>query len=475
MAGMTQGNSLFNEGRILADTKWKKYTKAITEGYKRTHGGKAPANNILSTTALMLENTDKMIRRMDETTKVVNIGNFVDYGFGIVTAVMPALVANEIVSVQPLKARTGEIFYLEYKRGTQKGALEKGSTFISPFTGTSDDTTYSSETVQGETLGELATTSDAASVETSLSYIPVKKGTVLIKDALVNYVDDGNGAIVLAAGSANADFTGGTINYETGAVVLNFAKVQQTANFIADYEFDFRSQGIDARIPEVDLQLSSTSITSTTRKLRARWLFDAAYELQNVHGVDAEQELSTALAAEIRHEIDGEIMNDILVQAAAGNIEFTWSKTTQPNVAFVDYKDTFVDLLIKMSNAIFYDTHRAEGNFVVAGINVSSLIESLGARFVPNKGGLKAGPHVIGTLDGRWTIVKNPFYPPDSFVVGYKGQSYLEGGYVYAPYIPLYTTPAVMLDDFVSRRGVMTSYGKKMLNPHFYARGVITA
>ena len=118
---------------------------------------------------------------------------------------------------------------------------------------------------------------------------------------------------------------------------------------------------------------------------------------------------------------------------------------------------------------------QAEGNFVVAGINVSSLIESLGARFVPNKGGLKAGPHVIGTLDGRWTIVKNPFYPPDSFVVGYKGQSYLEGGYVYAPYIPLYTTPAVMLDDFVSRRGVMTSYGKKMLNPHFYARGVITA
>jgi hypothetical protein len=472
---MATGNTLFNEGRILADTKWKKYSRAITEGYKRTHQGKAPSSNILATTAMMLENTDKMIKRMDETTKVVNIGNFVDYGFGIVTAVMPALVANEIVSVQPLKARTGEIFYLEYKRGNQKGNLAKGSTFISPFTGTSDDTTYSSENVTGETVQDLEVSTDPVSAQASLSYIPVKPGTLTIQDATVSYVDDGNGNIVLAAGSTNADYTNGTVNYETGAVVMNFAKVDSAVQLIADYEFDFRSQGIDARIPEVDLQLSSTSITSTTRKLRARWLFDAAYELQNVHGVDAEQELSTALAAEVRHEIDGEIMNDILVQAAAGNVEFSWSKTTQPNVPFVDYKDTFVDLLIKMSNAIFYDTHRAEGNFIVAGINVSSLIESLGARFKPNKNGLKAGPHVIGELDGRWTVIKNPFYPQDSFVVGYKGQSYLEGGYVYAPYIPLYTTPAVMLDDFVSRRGVMTSYGKKMLNPHFYARGVITA
>ena len=112
---------------------------------------------------------------------------------------------------------------------------------------------------------------------------------------------------------------------------------------------------------------------------------------------------------------------------------------------------------------------------MVAGINVASLIESIGdGRFVASADALKPGPHVIGTLDGRWKIIKNPYYEVDSFVVGYKGSSYLEGGYVYAPFLPLYTTPTVMLDDFVNRKGVRTIYGKKMLNSHFYAKGKIT-
>lgn len=470
---MDKENQVFNEGLVLAQSKWKKYTEAIVDGFKKKYN-KEPEQSVLATTAMMLENTQKMMKKMDETTKVVNLGNFVDYGFGVITAVMPALVAHEIVSVQPLKARTGEIFYLDFKYGSNKGNIAKGTSMLSPFTGPAGNAAFTSETISGEELGNVAASETAVTFEKNLSYLPVKAKSVEISDGLHTYVDDGAGKIEVS-GTADANFISGTVDYATGHVEIKLSKLAAAATYVANYGFSLSNQDVGATIPEVDIELASTSITTTTRKLRARWLFDSAFELQQTHGIDAEVELTTALASEVRHEIDMEIMNDLLLAATAGGIEFSWSKTAPTGVSYVDYKDTFVDKLIMMSNAIFQETKRAEGNFIIAGIDVCSVIESLGSRFVPVKDGMKAGPHVVGILDGRWKVIKNPFYAPTKFLVGYKGQSYLEGGYIYAPYLPVYTTPTVMLDDFVNRKGCATRYGKKILNTKFYAKGCITA
>jgi hypothetical protein len=460
------GNPLMEEAVSLAEGKWKKYMTGLTEGYKKSHNGQAPDSSILGTTALMLENTQKMIQRMDETTKVVNLGNFVDYGFGVITAVMPALVANEIVSVQPLKARTGEVFYLNFKYGSNKGTIKAGDMMISATTGATDDTLYSGQEVGSEEIGALTTgTND---YEFYLSYTPVTAGSLSLSTGSDTITDNGDGTL------AGTGLTAGTIDYATGKINLTFASVAADATLSGSYSFQYGNMDVDGNIPQVDVDLASSTISSTTRSLRARWMFDAAFELLQVHGINSDEEIAKAMAAEIRHEIDGEIMNDLWRQAQAGGAVFNWSKTPGTGVSYKDHKDTFVDTLISMSNAIFKDTMRAEGNFVVAGINVASLIESIGdGRFVASADGIKPGPHVIGTLDGRWKIIKNPFYEPDSFVVGYKGGSYLEGGYVYAPFLPLYTTPTMMLDDFVNRKGCRTIYGKKMLNPHFYAKGRI--
>lgn len=466
-------NSIFTEGATLARSKqWSPYMKAISEGYRRTHNGKAIEPNILSTTAILLENTRNYMARMDETTKAVNLGNFVDYGFGIISAVMPSLVANEIVSVQPLKARTGEVFYMDFKYGTTKSGAEKGDVMIGAFTGAAGNFDYASQNNRDEVLGSLATGETDGNF--TLSYLPVIPGKVTVTDGTNEWKDTPNadGKTGTLAGTGLAS---GTINYETGAVTVTLASGAGTdTSIMATYDFDFRSNDVNALIPEVDLDLKSIQLVTTTKKLRARWLFDVAYELQQTHGVDADAELSAALAGEVRHEIDGEILRDLYVTAQAGSVEFSWSKTPAAGVAYVDHKDTFVDKVIEMSNAIFADTKRGEGNFIVGGINVCSLIESLGGRFVPTTTGQKSGPHISGILDGRWKVVKNPYYDPNQFVVGYKGDSYLEGGYVYAPYLPLYTTPTVMLDDFVNRKGVLTTYAKKALNPRFYAKGKIT-
>lgn len=469
----TKKNLLMEEGQRLAEGKWKKYITGLTEGYKRKHNGAMPPANIISTTAIMLENTQKMINRMDETTRVVNLGNFVDYGFGVITAVMPSLVANEVVSVQPLKGRSGEVFYLDFKYGSNKGKIKKGQDMISSIRGANTDTTYSSEIVEGEELMTLTTGSTTA--EFSLSYTPLRPGTIEISCGDFDLVDDGKGQFKVSSGTAVLKAS--SIDYNSGNASFELTSGAPTSDVVlaAGYQFDYGNMDVNGTIPTADIDLVSKTITTTTRSLAARWLFDAAFELQSVHGISADEEISAAMAAEVRHGIDGEILNDLRLKAMAGGKTYTWSKTAPHGVSYTDYKDTFVDLMIEMSNAIFGDTMRAQGNFIICGIDVSSLVESIPGRFVPTNDGLKAGPHVVGTLDGRWKVIKNPFYPANEFVVGYKGQSYLEGGYVYAPFLPLFTTPTTMLEDFVNRKGVRTTYGKKMLNPYFYAKGELTA
>ena len=462
---MTKESQLvLNEGLRLAEGKYAEYTESIMEGYQKRNGVEAPIN-LLATTAIMLENTDTYMSRMDETTKVVNLGNFVDYGLGIVSALMPSLIAQDIVSVQPLQGRTGEVWFMDFKYGSNKGNIKAGDDMFSSLTGPNQNanTHFSDEVIDGEMLGDADGT--ATTYTFYANYTPIKKTTFTVTDGVNQWTANEAGVI-----SGTGIAAGSTVDFNSGKITLKFsAAPANTVDFTADYEFDMLS-GTNT-LPEVDLTLSSSPIQARPRKLRAKWLFDAAFELQKVHGVDADVELTIALASEVRHEIDGEIMNDLFAKAALTG--YTWSKTRPSEITFKDHKDTFNDLLTEMSNDIFAATKRAQGNFLVAGMGVCNIIETL-ENFVPAGSGIATGPHFIGTLAGKYKVYKNPYYANNNFLMGYKGGSYLEGGYIYAPFLPLYTTPTMMTDDFLSRKGVATQYGKKMINTKYFASGQIT-
>lgn len=83
---------------------------------------------------------------------------------------------------------------------------------------------------------------------------------------------------------------------------------------------------------------------------------------------------------------------------------------------------------------------------------------------------MTVGAQAVGSLSNRFTVYKDPYFPRNKLLVGFKGGSYLESGYVYAPYVPLIVTPTIFApDDFTPRKGVMTRYGKKMVRSDFYA------
>ena len=120
-------------------------------------------------------------------------------------------------------------------------------------------------------------------------------------------------------------------------------------------------------------------------------------------------------------------------------------------------------------------TKRVSGNWIVVGKMGGDILEFIGApRFVHSGNRSAVGPHFAGTLDGKWKVFVNPFLGEKEFLIGYKGDTLVDAGMVYAPYLPFFATETVMMDDFVGRRGFASSYGKKMVNSNLYVKGQIT-
>jgi hypothetical protein len=269
---------------------------------------------------------------------------------------------------------------------------------------------------------------------------------------------------------------------------------------IPSFESDFGATPQPA-IPEIDIKIESISITATTRKLRAKWSPELAQDLNAYHSTDAEVELTGILSEQIALEIDREILGDLVTQANGANLY--WSRAPGKFVnkltgapvnlatslsigpAFTgdvqQWYQTLAETIIDVANTIHRKTLRGSANFLVTSPDVCTIIEAMVAykpKLTIDGSGQVATPftvgaEAVGTLSNRFTVYKDPYFPQNRILVGFKGGSYLETGYVYAPYVPLIVTPTIFdPEHFTPRKGVMTRYGKKMVRSDFY--GTVT-
>lgn len=398
--------------------------------------------------ATMLENTSRIL----EATNSANIPSktfFMD----MITAVVPNLIASEIVSTQAMDSKASLVSYLRFHYGTDKGQTSKGTMFNnSLYTGRSDYSYSSREIVEEVVLNSV-----------NFEYVPILPATVRITlpDG-TTLIDDGNGKIVKPSDASEQ----GTINYATGEFTCAAAEEGTTAT----YEYN-NEQVPDLKVPEITMSLAQIPVYAKSRKLAAYWGFDAAYDLKQQYGEDITQVMSNQAAAEISYEIDTEIVNDLVKLASAGP-EITWSKIPPTGVNIIDHYDSFWVKLTEGSKTIFQATQRVQPNFIVCGTNVAAVIECM--RNFDGSGASDAvGPHFIGTLGGKYKVYTVPLMDEDVFVMGYKGTNFLETGYIYAPYMPILTTDILMPADFNGQQGYATSYGKKMVNGKMYLRGRI--
>jgi hypothetical protein len=312
-----------------------------------------------------------------------------------------------------------------------------------------------------------------------------------------------SGAALLCVVSGTHKVVGNTTNLTASFVKSDAFSADSTdasALTVPVFESDFGTQP-SPQIPEIDIKIESIAVTATTRKLRARWSPELAQDLNAYHSMDAEVELTQILSEQIALEIDREILNDLLVQANGAN--YYWSRAPgkfvnkvtgaevlasgalAPGPQFTgtvrEWYETLIETIIDVANEIHRKTLRGSANFIVVSPDVATVLEA-SVLYKPSYSldgqgqvgsGFSIGAAPVGTLSNRFTVYKDPYFPRNKILIGYKGGSYLETGYVYAPYVPLIVTPTIFApEDFTPRKGVMTRYGKKMVRSDFY--GTVT-
>lgn len=462
--------NIYESYRPLLES-WADYTnvvKANIEGYSDVEATQL---------SILLENTKSEIEisrgRMLNNTPVVEgtdismVNTFSSNVFDIITAVMPNLLANDIVSVQPLDRRNGQVFFLKFTYGNDKGSIKAGDNMLTSQNGFSGGD-YSGEHVAGENL-----TVTESSIKTTFVYVPIKPGTLTISDPtdLTKEVTDipaADGITGTISGSDKGLGTG-TINYITGELSLTGV----TAKTV-EASFDYDLNSFDAKVNEVDVRVVSEPVVARPRKLKSIYMFDVAYDLKMSFGLDMDQVILKATSGEIGYEIDNEIMQDLLHIAGSSS---TWNKLPEyKGMDIKSHEGTFMNAINNASNTILGATKRYEATFIVAGKNGATLIESLNTNYAQHTnifqrvetGGVVGGPHLIGVLDGKYKVYKNPYYPDDEILVGAKGEMFIEAGYIYAPYLPLFASQLLVDSDFKAQRGFCTLYAKKAVNVNMY-------
>ncbi len=464
--------NIYESYRPLLES-WAPYTNVVKrsiEGYSDVEATQL---------SILLENTKSEIEvskgRMLNGTPVVEgtdismVNTFTSNVFDIITAVMPNLIANDIISVQPLDRRNGQIFFLKFTYGNNKGAIKAGDNMLTSQQGFSG-MDFSGEHISGEEL-----TIESGAVEATFGHVPIKPGTFTLTtpDDLSKEISDIPNAdgVTGTLTDAGTGLGTGTVNYVKGTLTLTGVTVSAIE---AAYDYDLNS--FDAKVDEVDVRVVSEPVVARPRKLKSIYMFDVAYDLKMSFGLDMDQVILKATSGEIGYEIDNEIMQDLL--RCAGS-ESTWNK--KPEYKGMDIKAheaTLINAINDASNTILGNTKRYEATFIVAGKNAATYIESLntnisqyGAVFQrAETNGVVGGPHLIGVLDGKYKVYKNPYYPDDAMLVGAKGEMFIEAGYVYAPYLPLFASQLLVDSDFKAQRGFCTLYGKKIVNKYMYHR-----
>jgi hypothetical protein len=415
-------------------------------------------------TALLLENQRSHFGPMNEMTKLLNIGHIDKVAFPTIRAVYPNLITNEIVSVQPMSGPVGLAFYFDVIYGSDKGSIAAGSSLFDSRVGPDGSESYIQDSVVGETFASAG----------SLAYGPIRPGTVTVKathsvNGVLTFADDGNGGLTQVAGTSTA-MTTESIVYSTGVTTL-VPTSGTLSGLTATYRYD--SEGSDS-LPQVDIQLTSVPITAAPSKLRSRISWEAMMQMEAVNGMSAAQEVAQAMTEALKHGIDRKVINDLVNNAGAGSV--TWDRTVPFGVSWTDHKQSFVDACSAANNLVFSATKRGNTNFMVAGVAVCDVIETL-PNFVPavslSDMNPNSGVQFIGTLAGRWRVYKDPFMQTNKWVQGFKGARATDAGYAYCPWIPIYSSPEVILDDLVRRQAFATMYGSKMLNSNYYVTGQV--
>jgi hypothetical protein len=569
------------EGHALL-TKWERtgLLEGITDDRSR------------NSMARLLENQAKELLRESSAMSAGDVEGFAAVAFPIVRRVFAGLIANDLVSVQPMSLPSGLIFFLDFTFSPNLGASQSQS---DRFGNTVNKSIYGTNQVGAQITGGVdlvdtdgadfggprtvgargyAYASPTGSVESSAVQHAIKsqfdlngtqtdaqnrlieydpdllalsgsayKVTVLdVNKAQYQSISgvgeadfDNLGAFAMSSSALNTALSGTlgdsytlvrrlnrlvtaaesaqsveslrytivSLSASVGTIAANGSLTTQVPirdNFDAagtmGAVIGAELWGLENNddIPEIDIKVDSIAITANTKKLKAKWTPELGQDLNAYHNLDAEVELTSILSEQVALEIDREILADLVNGATAGT--YYWSRspglfldrTSGAEIGAAakapdftgtvsEWYETLAETINDVSAQIHRKTLRGGANFVVLGPEIANILEfTAGFRASvtadDEKGSI--GAVKVGSLSKKFDVIVDPYFLRNVILVGRRGSSFLESGYVYAPYVPLQTTPTIFgPEDFVPRKGVMTRYAKKMVRPDMYGLVIV--
>ena len=376
-------------------------------------------------TAVVLENQEKALseeRSLTETAANAtgsNIDNWDPVLISLVRRATPAMLAFDLVGVQPMTGPTGLIFAMKSKYSTQGGTEALFNEADTGFSGAAS----------GDTGAADAGNNDPFSGDD-----PTSGGSVgTDADTVAEYMP----------GSGNATAT---------------AEAQGNSG---------------PAIPSMAFSIDKTTVTAKSRALKAEYTTELAQDLKAIHGLSAETELANILSTEILAEMNREIIRLVNIGAKVstrGTVAGTWNATATGDNGgarwSVERYKALVQAIEHEANQIAVDTRRGKGNWVLVSNNVAAALNAAGVMDT-GMGALGAqqmdsdvtGGLLAGTLNGNIKVYVDPYAGVDYFNVGYKGTNPYDAGMFYCPYVPLSMMKTIGENDFQPRIGFKTRYG----------------
>ena len=489
--------------------------------------------------AIILENQAKqLVQEASQTGTGTSIttGNseaWAGVALPLVRRVFGEIVAKDLVSVQPMNLPSGLLFYLDFQYGTNTLNHTSGESIYGATADmTKTDLTLATDEVDGAGKGLYGagrfgysinsssqgtptfTTAVSAAAEFSgiLNYDTIfsasyagqfgalASGVRVVQVNTSSLTDHDPEAVrvfvpTLSQGTYFPQFTrerAGLIEFVVSAsttvnpiTAVGYVTKPDNLNDRGDFEDSIPGAATSTqKIPEINIQMRSSTVTAKTRKLKAQWTPEFAQDLNAYHSIDAEAELTSVLSEYISMEIDLEILDMLITSADTTDswnvrIGVTADGTAEADSSTQYYTrmswfQTLGIKLQKVSNIIHQKTLRGGANFLVVSPKVSTILESIPGFAADSAGDsskYNMGVQKIGAINNRYTVYKNPYMLENTILMGYKGNQFLETGAVFAPYIPLIMTPLVYDPvSFTPRKGIMTRYAKKMVRPDFYGK-----
>jgi hypothetical protein len=513
----------FQKDAARLASKWAK------SGLLEKLGSETDKNNM----SVLLENQAKQLIKENSVTggtATFAAGTGEQYAgivLPMVRKVFAQIAAKEFVSVQPMNLPSGLVFFLDFQYGTDKTPFTAGSSLYgnnsANFGNTAEGGFYgagrfSYSTNLTQSVGAIASTAsadwfldmnaDGAYSSSFANYSVYSVATSSLNanfdlNAVRSFYISGSGDATITSADILPAFTridGGNLKFvaaddlgsgSAANVVTIFYSLQPVDNKRGDFEDknnDLNGENSPISIPELNIKMRSEGIVAKTKKLKAVWSPEFSTDLNAYQNLDAEKEITNIMSEQIAMEVDLELL-DMLIQNAAAGTEYWTAENnraldstgyTNANLGYYNSQGQWFQTLgtkiQKLSNIIHQRTLRGGANFMVCSPSVGTVIESIPGFSSDSNGDVTDstyafGVHKAGAINKRLTVYKNPYMTENTILLGYRGSQFLEAGAVFAPYVPIMMTPTVLdPETFTPRKGLATRFAKKMVRGEFFGK-----